>query len=203
MRPPSDPIEPNYNISPGAYSPVVTHDKDGNKLEMFKWGLIPSWSKDPRIGFKMINARAETLMEKPTWRRPFLSQRAIIPASGFYEWKRDGSRKQPFAIRSKEHDLLSFAGMYDVWKDENGEEVTTFTIITKPSEGAVRSIHDRMPALISEEDREEWLDQESKDPERLKGMLLSSKDEELEAYEVSDRVNKSDNNDPGLVEGVE
>ena len=204
MSSPKDDLTPNYNISPGSDAAVVTGADGGNQLGFFRWGLIPSWAKDSKVGYKMINARMETLTERPTWRRSLIIQRAVIPASGFYEWKREGKGKikRPFAIRPKEGGLIGFAGLYDIWKDEVGKEVRSFSIITRPANDIVDQIHDRMPVILTREGRDVWLDNSVKDLEFLKQILRSDTDDDIKAYPVSDRVNKADNNDPELIEEV-
>jgi len=195
-------IEPDYNIAPGRELPVVLEDSKGRHLRMVKWGLIPSWAKDPKIGYKMINARMETLMEKPSWERPLVSQRALIPSNGFYEWKREGTKKEPFIIKAKDRELISFAGLYDIWKDSNGNLVPTFTIITAPADDTVNKIHDRMPVILTREGEEKWLDYTVKDPDLLENILSSNEDHSLESYKVSEKVNKPVNNSKDLLQPV-
>lgn len=193
-------LHPDFNVSPGEKSPVILNDSKGNHLRLLRWGLIPSWAKDPKIGYKMINARMESVRDKPSWRKPFISQRALIPANGFYEWRREGTKKQPFVIKPKGRDLISFAGMYDLWKDEKGNVVPTFTIITSPADSTVSPIHDRMPVMLSPDGEKVWLNHEVRDPELLEDTLRKQTEHDLEAYPVSDRVNSGEENDASLIE---
>src|SRR3989338_1574904 len=161
-----DSLKSNYNVKPGYMMPVIT----GKMLSLMKWGLIPSWAKDPSIGYKMINARAESVMEKPSFRKPFAKQRCLIPASGFYEWQKAGIEKLPFFIRLKSVDLFSFAGLYDIWKDARGKEISSYTIITTGPNELIAPIHNRMPVILEKESEEKWLE-ESADMSKLIGML--------------------------------
>ena len=184
-------IKPRYNIAPGQYITVITR-KDGiNSLEQMKWGLVPFWSKDPKIGNRLINARAESVDEKPAFRNPFKSKRCIIPASGYYEWKKDGKLRTPYYIH-KPGEFLSLAGVYDTWKDVEGHEMNTVTIITRPAEASVAQIHDRMPAAISKKDQGLWLDNTNFDIDSLKQVLLSNEGV-FESYEISSAVNSPEN----------
>lgn len=150
---------PNPNISPGQLVPVVT-DPDLRKVELFKWGLIPSWAKDPKIGYKLFNARAETIIEKPSFRASFSRRRCLIPADGFYEWKMEEGRKYPFLFGLKDHKPFTFAGIWDVWKDHEGKEISTCTIITTEPNPLIAAYHDRMPVILPESERWIWLQQQ-------------------------------------------
>jgi putative SOS response-associated peptidase YedK len=193
-------LSPNYNIAPGQQAPIVVHDEKGNHLKMARWGLIPFWAKDPKVGYKMFNARMETLDEKPTWRKPFLTQRALVPASGFYEWRKEGNQKQPYAIRPRSTELISFAGLYDTWKDEEGNETLTYSIVTSPANEAVSLIHDRMPVILDKQGEDAWSDPDNSDPALLEDVLRDDREDDIETYPVSRKVNKSGENDPSLIE---
>ncbi len=143
--------------------PVIIADELGQPcLELMQWGLIPAWAKDPSIGYKLINARDDTIFEKPMWRGLVLKKRALIPADGFYEWKRlpegNKERKQPFYIRPKNKCVFSFAGVWETWKDVEGKELKTYSIITTAPNEEMSSVHNRMPVILHQEDEGSWLE---------------------------------------------
>ncbi|PCI34146.1 MAG: hypothetical protein COB53_11880 [Elusimicrobia bacterium] len=154
-------LEPRINLTPGQMAPIIAL-KNGNRMGLFKWGLSPKWAKDSSAGFKMINARAETVAEKPAYKKPFQSQRCLVPADGFYEWKKDPVRgKVPFRFTLREERPFAFAGLWDN---------STFTIITTKPNDLVKTIHDRMPVILPEEFEEAWLNPKTS-PDRLHAML--------------------------------
>lgn len=182
----------SYNIAPSQNAPVIIRQSP-NTLILMKWGLIPSWAKDPRIGFRMINARAETVETSPAFRGPYKKQRCLIPANGFYEWKKDGKLKQPYYIKSANDELFSMAGLYDIWKDAEGHETWSYTIITTEPNDLMKSIHNRMPVILDKFDEDKWLD--IKTPvEVLKTLLKPIDSNYLEEYMVSAAVNNPRNN---------
>jgi putative SOS response-associated peptidase YedK len=188
-------IKPNYNTAPGQIMPVIVNHGEGNVIEMMRWGLIPVWAKDDKIGYKMINARAETLDEKPTWKRPLKSQRCIIPASGFYEWQKHGSTKQPFYIHLPDSELMGFAGLFDTWHDPAGNEVRSYSIITTTPNSLMKPIHDRMPAILHQSAEDSWIDPAADgNTGYLESLLRPYTAKDMDAYEVSDEVNKPQNN---------
>lgn len=199
---PAGEIKPNYNIAPGQTMPVITNSGKGNQLELMRWGLIPVWAKDPAIGYKMINARAETLAEKPTWKRPFKSQRCLVPASGFYEWRRDGSTKTPYYIHLTGEDTFAFAGLYDEWTDKSsGEVIRSYSIITTNPNGVVKPIHDRMPVILEPSQEDDWLSPKSNDDIGfLEHLLKPYSDKSMDAYTVSTEVNSAKHNSAELIE---
>lgn len=164
------PVElvPNPNITPGQLIPVVV-DSHKRNVELYKWGLVPGWAKDPNVGFKMINARAETLAEKPSFRMPFARQRCLILADGFYEWKSDGQKKHPYLFRLKEERAFTFAGLWEKWRDPEGKELKSCAIITTSPNSLVANYHDRMPVILGAESRWMWL--ESGSPQDLERLL--------------------------------
>ena len=145
-----------YNITPGQTVPVVVQSEAGRQLRMMKWGLVPSWSRDPSIGFKTINARSETVAEKPTFRAAFKKRHCLVPASGFFEWKTIGKKKLPTLFRPREG-LFAFAGLWETW-EKGGEPLNTFTILTTSANEVVTSTHDRMPVILDRADYGTWLD---------------------------------------------
>jgi len=192
---------PSYNIAPGQEVPVVYFDRDKNEIRIrsMRWGLVPHWAKEKSIGFRMINARAETADKKPAFRFPFLKRRCLIPADGFYEWQKKEGDKIPFRIALPGGDPFAFAGLYDRWvSPEGNEEIYSFTIITVEAGKSIKHIHDRMPAmLVDGKSRSAWLDPEGS-VEGLKSVLIPY-DGELVAYEVSKLVNSPKNNFPGVI----
>lgn len=183
---------PRYNIAPTQYAPVLILDDSGNKrLEMMRWGLIPHWAKDASIGNRMINARSETIHEKPVFKSPFQKKRCLVLADGFYEWQKTGKTKQPLRITLKNRQLFGMAGLWSRWKDANGKEIKTFTIITTTPNALMKKIHDRMPVIIPPDLEDAWL--QGEDLDKLQGMLVAYPAKEMAAYEVSTIVNSPKN----------
>lgn len=184
-------FSPHYNIAPGSMIPIINHN---HEAVLARWGLIPSWAKDPKIGYRTINARAETLSEKPVFRSPFLKQRCLIPASGFYEWKVIDKEKVPYYVHIKNTHLFAFAGLYDEWKDAEGYPILTCTIITVTPNEVVKPIHDRMPAIFASESTEnQWLNPQLHDPVQLSQMLQPFDSTKMEAYPITKGINNPDN----------
>lgn len=194
--------EESFNIAPSQMVLSVINDGTKNRLGYLKWGLIPAWAKDPKIGFKMINARAETAHEKPSFREAFKKRRCLIVADSFYEWKREEGRKIPMRIKMKNDQLFAMAGLWESWKDENGKLVHTCTILTTEANGLMSSIHERMPVILKKEDEQSWLNPNVHKVEELRPFLIPLEDGLLEAYEVSDKVNSPKNNARELIEKV-
>lgn len=184
-----DGLEPNYNAAPGQFLPVIIKlDDQINSLEIMRWGLVPFWSKDEKIGYKMINARAESINQKPSFRKPFASQRCLVPAMGFYEWKKLGNAKQPYFIKPKNNSLISMAGLYDHWKTTDGKILKTYTIITTQPNEIVKLIHNRMPVILNPETEKLWLDQDREQSSLLE-ILQPAPENDLSAFMVSKSVN--------------
>lgn len=194
-------IEPSYNIAPSQKIVIVT-EEGGKKILQCRWGFIPSWAKDPAVGYKMINARAETVAEKPAFKRAFTNQRCLVIADGFFEWQKTGKKKDPIYIRLKSGRLLGFAGLYSVWTSPEGEHVCTCTIITTEANVLLEPIHDRMPAIIPGEHHDLWLDPAVHDKESLLPLLKPYDADEMEYYRVSSKVNSPANNSADLIEPV-
>jgi putative SOS response-associated peptidase YedK len=214
-------LEPDYNVAPtkGVYAVLSrppSDDRDAppvRRLRTLTWGLVPSWAKDPAIGNRMINARAETVAEKPAFRRAFAARRCLLPADGYYEWYQTQQKskagrplKQPFFIRPKDGSVLAMAGLYEIWRDPSRDRDDeqafrwTCTIITTTAEDSLGHIHDRMPMLVEPDDYEAWLDPALSDPERLGRLLVPASPGRLEAYPVSTEVNSVKNNGPHLLD---
>lgn len=189
-------IKPNYNIAPGQDIVIVIKDQGKNRLILSRWGFIPSWSKDPSIGYKMINARSETITEKSAFKTSFEKSRCLIVADGFYEWRREGRVKIPVFIRLKSGRPFAFAGIYNNWTSPEGKEITTTTIITTKANELLESVHDRMPVITPENRQDLWLDPEVNDKKMLTPLLKPYPSSEMEYYEVSSRVNSPKNNFP-------
>jgi len=157
-----DSYQPLTNIAPSQQAPVVLQQDRKRILRNFRWGLIPSWAKEQAIGSKMFNARGESIAEKPSFKRPFLYQRCLVPASGFYEWKKLGKEKVPYYFTAADHNLIAFAGIWDRWLSPTNEEVFSFSIITTAANAQMQEYHERMPAILARrEEQEQWLGQES------------------------------------------
>jgi len=193
--------KPNYNAAPMQFIPTIIGSKDGNRLGALRWGLVPNWAKDEKIGNKMINARAETLTEKPAFKRLISSKRCIIPCSGFYEWKKDGSVKQPMRILMKDDSIFSLAGLYDTWIDPEGNKLSTCTIITTEPNSLMADIHDRMPVILRPQDEADWLNKES-DKESVLRLLRPYEADEMIAYKVDSAVGNVRNNNEELIKEV-
>ncbi len=194
-------FKPRYNIAPTQIIPAVLESDGERIIEGLRWGLIPSWAKDESIGNKLINARAETLAEKPSFKNAFRSHRCIIPASGFYEWQKTAKgAKQPFYFHLKDKGVFGFAGLYEQWLDrETGEQIETCTIITTEANKVLEPIHDRMPVILKPESYEQWLDAKEKDINKLQKLLAPYAAAEMDSYKVSKSVNIPDNDSPELI----
>jgi putative SOS response-associated peptidase YedK len=175
---------PRYNVAPGQLVMAVISDGEKNRLGELKWGLIPSWAPDAKMSYKLINARADTVAEKPAFRTSFQRKRCLIPADSFYEWKKMGADKQPMRIMFKDEGIFSMAGLYDTWTAPDGQKVSTCTIITTTPNELMSGIHDRMPVILRREDEKLWLDKEQKAGD-LQALLRPFTAEEMIAYPVS------------------
>jgi putative SOS response-associated peptidase YedK len=202
--------EPSYNVAPRA-SVYAVRDRavdDGRRryLSELRWGLVPSWARDPRTGDRMINARAESLADRPAYQRAFQKHRCLVPADGFYEWQRRGRRKQPMFIHRRDGEPMAFAGLWAAWRDGNdadAEWLRTCAIVTTNANDKIAPLHDRMPVVLEEHDWDRWLDPTATDTDELAQLLVPSADDLLVAYPVSSAVNSADNDGPELVERVE
>jgi len=184
------PLPPQWNIAPGQNILTVrAEDQDTRSPALLLWGLIPPWAKDRSIGYKMINARAETVAEKPSFRSAFQVRRCLIAADGFYEWQRSGRQKQPYHIRKTDRGLFAFAGIWESWTDQQTRPpVESCAILTTEANDLMRPIHTRMPVILAEEDHERWLHDE---PQNLAALLVPHAWPDFEAVPVSDYVNNA------------
>jgi putative SOS response-associated peptidase YedK len=188
-------LAPSYNVAPSQQVAVIMTDQK-KRLVSMKWGLIPAWSNDPAIGNRLINARAETVAEKPSFREAFLRQRCLVVADGFYEWQKRGRSSQPYFIHLKAERPFGFAGLYDLWTSPEGELITTCTIITTDPNEMVRTLHDRMPVILPKRFEEAWLDPYNADHASLAQMLRPYSAVEMEMHTVSPTVNSPANDSP-------
>lgn len=195
-------LPPRYNIAPGQMASVVVVEEDRRVLKPMKWGLVPVWADDPKIGNRMINVRGETVAEKPAFKRSLKRRRCLVLADGFYEWRAIAGRKGKFPMRIvlRGEPPFAFAGLWDKWKSPEGEELETFTIITTGANELIEPIHERMPVILSKEDEAAWLDPSREDPEMLKTFLKSYPSEAMEMYDVTRAVNNAMNDSPACVE---
>jgi putative SOS response-associated peptidase YedK len=191
---------PRYNVAPMQQVMAVVHDGERNRLGELRWGLVPSWAQDDKIGSKMINARAETIMEKRSFSPLLQRKRAIVPADGFYEWKPEGARKQPMRITMKDGGIFSMAALYDTWQSTDGRRIGTCTIITTTPNTLMANIHDRMPVILRPEDEALWLDRSNSDVASLTGLLRPYDAAAMRAYPVSQLVGNVKNDSPELIE---
>lgn len=198
MVPPGFLIEHGYNIAPGQYIVIVRPERGQRVADVAFWGLIPGWVKDPNEFSKPINARAETLEEKPSFRTAFKRKRVIVPASGFYEWKAEGKGKQPFYIHPTDGDLFAFAGLMEDWQGPNGEVMVSACIITTEPNELMAGIHNRMPVILPRKSWDLWLDPAAQTRE-VKPLLVPCPSELMAAHPVSLAVGNVRNNDPELI----
>ena len=194
---------PRYNIAPTQNVSVVLSESP-SQLSVAQWGLIPSWAKDPSIGAKMINARAETLPEKPSFRTAFKKRRCLVLADGFYEWRKeaDGKTKTPLLIRLTDGEPFAFAGLYEFWKSPEGQNIRTCTIVTCEPNELMKPIHNRMPVILPRELESDWLEAGTPAP-ALMSMLMPYPPEGMQSYAVSRLVNSPTNDNPMVMQKME
>jgi putative SOS response-associated peptidase YedK len=195
---------PRYNIAPSQTIPVIIDRGAGRVLDGYQWGLVPSWAKDPAIGNRMINAKAETLAEKPSFRQALSRRRCLIPADGFYEWRAgEKTPKQPFYIRRRDGGLFAFAGLWEEWQAPDGELLRTCTIVTTEPNELLAQIHHRMAAILRPADEAAWLDPDGRSARDLLPLLGPYPAAELEMHRVSREVNAPSNDQPSLLDPVD
>lgn len=191
-------FQPRYNIPPGTDIPVIRYSPEGKRvLHLLRWGLVPHWAKDPGIGAKLNNARAETLAEKPSFREAFKRRRCLIPADGFYEWKAEGKVKQPYYISLKSGEPMAMAGLWESWKSPGGEILRTCCVITTGPNAVMEHIHDRMPVMIDQAHWQDWL---TAPPEVVEALLLPPMADEMQSWPVDRRVSRATEEDARLIE---
>jgi putative SOS response-associated peptidase YedK len=190
-------LTPSYNVAPTQEVAAVLEEDGKRRLEMLRWGLVPSWADDPEIGARMINARSETAPEKPSFRRAFRSKRCLIPADGFYEWKREPGGKQPYYFHMHDGRPFAFAGLWEHW--EKGGSLLSCAILTTRANSVLEGIHDRMPVILPPGSYDAWLDPDA-DKEQLIDLMSPYPGDDLETYQVSRFVNSPRNNDERCIE---
>ena len=195
-------FEPRFNIAPAQRVPVVRLDPEGEReLVLMQWGLVPAWARDIPIGAKLINARSETVAEKPAFRRAFQRRRCLMPADGFYEWQPTNGRKQPVYIRLVGGEPFAFASLWEAWTSPDGEVLETCTLLTTEPNELMRPIHNRMPVIVRAESYETWMSVEAK-PADLMGLFKPFSSEAMEAWPVSMYVNNPRNEGPECIRAV-
>lgn len=193
-------IEPRFNIAPTQPVPVVLTEDGKPRLDVMRWGLVPFWSKDIKSMKPLINARGETIAQKPAFKNCLIRRRCLIPADGFFEWKREGKEKIPMYIYCADMELFAFAGLWEEWKDrESGNVVRSCSIITIGANNTVAPVHDRMPVILRPEDESAWLDTSRTKPEELMQFVIPAADERIKMHEVSAQVNKWSVETPDLI----
>ncbi len=195
-----DELTPRYNVAPSQPVAVVANNGQ-NKIEFFRWGLIPSWAKDPKIGHRMINARSETLAEKPSFKTAYKRRRCLVLADGFYEWRRNPDKsKTPMYIQLESRQPFAFAGLWESWRSPEDETILSCTIITTQPNEFMANIHNRMPVILPRQAYAQWLDPTEQNPQQLNGLLIPYPAEEMTAYPVSTVVNNPRNDVSGCIE---
>ncbi|HSH76442.1 MAG TPA: SOS response-associated peptidase [Longimicrobiales bacterium] len=197
VPPPAFELVARYNIAPGQSAPVVATDRRGRRVGLLTWGLVPSWVDEPGAG--IINARSESVMDKPSFREAFERRRCLVPADGFYEWKRASGGKVPFWVHPRAGGLISLAGIWERWSRPGAEPRYTFAILTTDASEEVAHIHGRMPVIVGPADRDRWLSPRS-EPRALSGLLRPSPPGSLDSHAVSRRVNRPEEDDAALIE---
>lgn len=194
---------PSYNVAPTRMVPVCRETGEhGRELSLLRWGLVPHWAKEINDRYRMINARAETVDKKPAFRTPFRKRRCLVPADGYFEWKAGGERKQPYFIHQQDGAPIFLAGLWDRWEKGEDGPLDSFSIVTTSASDHVASVHDRMPVILNENEREVWLDPELEDADELLPLLRPLPGRNLELTPVSTFVNNPRNDDPRCVEPV-
>lgn len=193
---------PRYNVAPAQPVAIVRLVAGKRQFALVRWGLIPTWVKDPREFALLINARIEGVLDKPSFRNAIRRRRCLVPADGFYEWQKTARGKRPFAVRPRAAGPVAFAGIWETWADRDGGEIDTMAIITCPANKTLAKVHDRMPAVVRPEHFDAWLDAEKVDAETALALIGSAPDDFFEVYEISTRVNKAEHEGPDLIERV-
>ncbi len=190
---------PRYNVAPTQPIPIIRMVGGKRQFALVRWGLLPSWVEDPKTFALLFNARGETVLEKPAFRAAMKRRRCLIPADGFYEWQAESGRKRPFFMRAKSGALLAFAGLWETWIGPNGEELETAAIVTTRANQILTPIHDRMPVIVPPEAFDLWLDCANVDAQTAAVLITPAPEDLLEAYEVSNAVNRATNDGPEII----
>ncbi|MGZ8908051.1 MAG: SOS response-associated peptidase [Methylobacter sp.] len=200
---PSD-MRPRYNVAPSQNIPIVREEGEKRRFALARWGLIPHWAKDIKIGYSMINARAETVAEKPAFRNAFKHRRCLIPADGYYEWQAIAGTKtkQPWFIVLRDREPMAFAGLWERWRSPEGEELESCSIIVTDANGIMRPIHERMPVILAADDWDAWLRSDGKDAVVLQSLLKPYPAEDMVVWPVSTKVNSPRNDSAECLEAL-
>jgi putative SOS response-associated peptidase YedK len=203
-RRPAPNTAPSWNVAPTDPVPIVRYDAEAGErsLDVMRWGLVPFWAKDIKVGFSNINAKAEGIEGKHAFREAFQRRRCLVPLDNFYEWKKVAAGKQPYAIALADRGLMALAGLWETWRSPSGERVRSFAIITTTPNEMCAQLHDRMPVILGREVWLEWLGEEPVDPSRLKALLVPYPAEEIACWPISTRVGNVKNNDASLIEPI-
>ena len=199
-EPPEQVLPPSWNVAPTDPVYVVLQREQQRRLRVVRWGLVPSWAKDPKGGARLINARRETVADKPAFRKAYARRRCLVPADGYFEWQPDGARKQPWYLTSREHEPLAMAGLYELWREGDGPWLWTCTVVTTDAADEHGDIHDRTPLLVHRQDWDRWLDPELTEPGS--DLLVPGTPGVLDAWTVGPAVGNVRNNGPELVQPV-
>ncbi len=201
---PTPNIPANWNAAPTEDLPVVRYDAKAKErsLDVMRWGLVPYWAKDVKIGYSTINAKAEGIDSRPAFREPFQRRRCLVPFDSFYEWKKLGKERQPYAIALADRRLMAMAGLWDMWRSPAGETVRSFTIVTTAANPLLAPLHERMPVILDPDAWPIWLGEVAADSERLKALLAPYPADRMVVWPVDKRVGNVKNKDAGLVEPV-
>ena len=191
---------PRYNVAPTQPIPVVRVVEGRRQFALVRWGLIPPWVKDPRKFTLLINARAESVNDKPAFRYPMRRRRCLVPADGFYEWQNEGGLKRPYCVRPKDRGAIAFAGLWETWIGPNGEEMETAAIVTTVANAEMATVHHRAPVIVPAEQFEFWLDCRNVDEKMAAALIAPAPDGSMEVYEISPAVNRVANDAPALHE---
>jgi putative SOS response-associated peptidase YedK len=191
---------PRYNVAPSQPIPIVRLNEGQRQFALVRWGLIPAWVKDPRAFSLLIIARGESVNDKVAFRNAMRRRRCLIPADGFYEWKREGNRTRPYFVRRRDRKPLAFAGLWETWIGPNGEEMESAAVVTTAANRTVAAVHDRMPVIVPPEAFDFWLDCTKVDAQTASALIAPAPENLLEVYEVSPAVNRTANDSPTLVE---
>jgi putative SOS response-associated peptidase YedK len=181
---------PRYNVAPTQPIPIVRMSEGRRQFVLVRWGLLPGWAKDPRGFTLLINARAESVNDKPAFRNAMKYRRCLVPADGFYEWKQEGKHKRPYFVRRRDRAPFAFAGLWENWMGPNGEEIESAAIVTTQASASIAHVHHRMPVMLAPDRFENWLDGRTVDAQAAASLLQPVPDDEVEALEISDRVNR-------------
>jgi putative SOS response-associated peptidase YedK len=194
----------SWNVAPTDSLPIVRYDgRAGERsLDLMRWGLVPYWAKDPKVGFSNINARAEGIDARPAYREAFQRRRCLVPLDSFYEWQKRGKEQQPYAVALADRRLMAMAGLWESWRSPGGERLRSFAIVTTSANDLLAPVHDRMPVILDPHSWPLWLNEEPADPEQLKALLVPYPADDMAIWPVDRRVGNVKNNDPALVEPV-